>query len=158
MTWDEGREERNRRMIFVGNVHSNVTTGDLRRHIESAYRLTIAADDIVMARGYAFVTLASGADAARVIATGLPPLAGREIVVARRRPLRRSLRSIFLREQGWSVTEVAFSLGFADVSSFSRAFRRWTGVSPSQYAAGAEFVADDVRRERFDLRTSCRGG
>jgi AraC-like DNA-binding protein len=32
-----------------------------------------------------------------------------------------------------SVTEVAFLLGFADLSSFSRAFRRWTGQSPSAY-------------------------
>lgn len=51
---------------------------------------------------------------------------------------RRDLAIAYLREQGWSVTEVAFSLGFADVSSFSRAFRRWTGVSPSQYAARAD--------------------
>jgi AraC-like DNA-binding protein len=34
---------------------------------------------------------------------------------------------------GWSVTAVAFTLGFADTSSFSRAFRRWTGKSPSDY-------------------------
>jgi len=61
---------------------------------------------------------------------------------------RRDLAIAYLREQGWSVTEVAFSLGFADVSSFSRAFRRWTGVSPSQYAAGAESAADDVGREQ----------
>jgi len=61
---------------------------------------------------------------------------------------RRDLAIGYLGEQGWSVTEVAFSLGFADVSSFSRAFRRWTGVSPSQYAAGAESAADDIRHER----------
>jgi len=32
-----------------------------------------------------------------------------------------------------SVTEVAFLLGFSDLSSFSRAFRRWTGRSPSAH-------------------------
>jgi AraC-like DNA-binding protein len=57
---------------------------------------------------------------------------------------RRDLAIAYLREQGWSVTEVAFSLGFADVSSFSRAFRRWTGVSPSQYAARADVDPADA--------------
>jgi AraC-like DNA-binding protein len=32
-----------------------------------------------------------------------------------------------------SVSEVTYLLGFADVSSFSRAFRSWVGVSPSEY-------------------------
>lgn len=32
-----------------------------------------------------------------------------------------------------SVTEIAFLLGFADTGSFSRAFRRWAGLSPSAY-------------------------
>ncbi len=41
----------------------------------------------------------------------------------------------YLSESGWSITEIAFSLGFADMSSFSRAFRRWTGSSPTAYAA-----------------------
>jgi len=37
--------------------------------------------------------------------------------------------------EGWSVTETAFTLGFSDTSSFSRAFRRWTGVAPSEHGA-----------------------
>jgi AraC-like DNA-binding protein len=37
-------------------------------------------------------------------------------------------------EQGLhSVSEVTYLLGFADISSFSRAFRSWVGVSPSEY-------------------------
>src|SRR5262249_18021145 len=49
--------------------------------------------------------------------------------------VRRDLAIAYLGESGWSVTEVAFALGFADVGSFSRAFRRWTGVTPSVYAS-----------------------
>ncbi|MCY1062611.1 AraC family transcriptional regulator [Nannocystis sp. SCPEA4] len=32
-----------------------------------------------------------------------------------------------------TVTDIAFMLGFSDLSAFSRAFRRWTGASPSEY-------------------------
>jgi len=45
---------------------------------------------------------------------------------------RESARS-HLDEGHFSVTEIAFLLGFADTSSFSRAFRRWTGLSPRAY-------------------------
>jgi AraC-like DNA-binding protein len=38
-----------------------------------------------------------------------------------------------LQEEGLSVSEVAFRLGYNDVSNFSRAFRRWTGKSPSDF-------------------------
>jgi AraC-like DNA-binding protein len=30
-----------------------------------------------------------------------------------------------------SITEIAFLLGFADVSGFRRLYKRWTGVAPS---------------------------
>jgi AraC-like DNA-binding protein len=36
-------------------------------------------------------------------------------------------------DEGLELADVAFRLGFSDVSSFSRSFRRWTGVSPGRY-------------------------
>ncbi|EMB5810398.1 helix-turn-helix domain-containing protein, partial [Acinetobacter baumannii] len=37
------------------------------------------------------------------------------------------------KNTGHSVTEIAYILGFTDVSSFTRAFRRWTDLSPIHY-------------------------
>ncbi|WP_419534758.1 AraC family transcriptional regulator [Endozoicomonas sp.] len=38
------------------------------------------------------------------------------------------------------ITEVAHDLGFSDTASFSRAFKRWTGTSPTQYRKMKEVV------------------
>jgi len=38
-----------------------------------------------------------------------------------------------LRDIRWGVGEVGFTLGFANVAAFSRAFKRWSGMLPSQY-------------------------
>ncbi|MDF1763265.1 MAG: AraC family transcriptional regulator [Oleibacter sp.] len=47
------------------------------------------------------------------------------------------VRQKFAREYfargGESITELAHLLGFADSSAFAKAFRRWTGSSPSEY-------------------------
>jgi len=43
------------------------------------------------------------------------------------------LASAYLRDGRTTVSEVTFLLGFADTSSFARAFRRWTGTSPGEY-------------------------
>jgi len=40
----------------------------------------------------------------------------------------------YIEEGRLSVTDIAFVLGFADTSAFSRAFKRWTRLSPSAYA------------------------
>ncbi|WP_188007108.1 helix-turn-helix transcriptional regulator [Photobacterium damselae] len=39
---------------------------------------------------------------------------------------------VWLENSNISMTEVASRLGFSDLSTFSRAFKRWTGVCPSQ--------------------------
>ncbi|MDE1197583.1 MAG: AraC family transcriptional regulator [Pseudomonas sp.] len=46
---------------------------------------------------------------------------------------RQNLALQHMREPGTSLSEIAYLLGFADTSSFSRAFKRWTGMTPSQY-------------------------
>jgi AraC-like DNA-binding protein len=53
----------------------------------------------------------------------------REVLQDTRLDLARS----YLTEGRYSVTEIAFLLGFADSSGFARAFRRHTGVAPSSY-------------------------
>jgi AraC-like DNA-binding protein len=46
---------------------------------------------------------------------------------------RQELALQYIRQGLHSVSEVTYLLGFADISSFSRAFRSWVGVSPSEY-------------------------
>lgn len=49
------------------------------------------------------------------------------------RDTRRELAISHLRQPQCSITEIAFLLGFEDASAFARAFRSWTGVSPSTF-------------------------
>ncbi|MGH8461381.1 MAG: AraC family transcriptional regulator [Stenotrophobium sp.] len=46
---------------------------------------------------------------------------------------RSELAQQYLRESRASVCEVTFRLGFSDQSSFTRAFKRWTGLSPGEF-------------------------
>jgi len=49
--------------------------------------------------------------------------------------LRKSLSKSYLRETDLVLAEIAFLLGYSGISSFSDAFKRWTGDSPGQFRA-----------------------
>lgn len=46
---------------------------------------------------------------------------------------RSELARQYLAQPHYSVTQVAYLLGFSEPSNFARAFRRWTGHSPTQH-------------------------
>jgi AraC-like DNA-binding protein len=50
---------------------------------------------------------------------------------------RRARAMLLLRGPGPSVAEIADDLGYSDVANFTRAFRRWTGATPTAYRKGA---------------------
>lgn len=56
-----------------------------------------------------------------------------------------------LREPGSSVKQVSHALGFASSSAFYRAFKRWMGCSPSDYAAQQGSSANGQPSRPFDV-------
>jgi AraC-like DNA-binding protein len=49
------------------------------------------------------------------------------------RAAREELAIHYLVRSDLTLTEIAFNLGYSELSAFSRAFRSWTGVSPQRY-------------------------
>jgi AraC-like DNA-binding protein len=49
--------------------------------------------------------------------------------------LRADLAQRYLREPSLTISQIAWLLGFQDVSAFTHAFRRWTGMSPTRVRA-----------------------
>jgi AraC-like DNA-binding protein len=47
--------------------------------------------------------------------------------------VRRERSEAFLRSGDVAVAEVSWLVGFSEQSAFTRAFRRWTGRSPTEY-------------------------
>jgi AraC-like DNA-binding protein len=50
---------------------------------------------------------------------------------------RRRFSLNYLRDRKHTLTEIAYLLGYSEVSAFNRAFKRWTGSTPSDYRRGA---------------------
>ena len=46
---------------------------------------------------------------------------------------RKDLALRYIEDPHRSITDVAFTLGFSQQSAFTRAFKRWTGVNPTEY-------------------------
>jgi len=51
--------------------------------------------------------------------------------------LRDALALRYLKHSDLSLTEIAFLLGYAEISAFTHAFKRWRGVTPTAYRAAA---------------------
>ena len=49
---------------------------------------------------------------------------------------RKSMAETYLAQNEYSISEIAFFLGFSQISSFNRAFKRWYGENPSDYRNG----------------------
>jgi AraC-like DNA-binding protein len=56
--------------------------------------------------------------------------------------VRADLARQHLSESRLSISEIAFVLGFSDVSGFHRAFKRWTNQTPRAYRQGARRALD----------------
>jgi len=59
---------------------------------------------------------------------------------------RHALALAYLSAPQHSVSDITHLLGFSCGSSFTRAFRRWTGQSPSDWRAGTRFSAASLPR------------
>ena len=46
---------------------------------------------------------------------------------------RQTLAQGYMTQSSLTITEIAYLLGFADSSNFTRAFKRWTGQPPSKF-------------------------
>lgn len=46
---------------------------------------------------------------------------------------RKELAESYIQDDKLTLSEISFMLGFSEISSFSRAFKRWTGASPKAY-------------------------
>jgi AraC-like DNA-binding protein len=47
--------------------------------------------------------------------------------------VREELGRLYVSESKLPLAEVAYLLGYSELSTFLRAFRRWTGKTPSQF-------------------------
>jgi AraC-like DNA-binding protein len=55
--------------------------------------------------------------------------------------IRRAEATRLVVERQYSAMEIAFLLGYSDQAHFTRAFKRWTGLPPRNYAKAADGVA-----------------
>ena len=51
--------------------------------------------------------------------------------------VRQELAQSYLSDGSFSLTEITFLLGFSSPAAFSRAFKRWTGVTPQEFRGAA---------------------
>ena len=58
--------------------------------------------------------------------------------------VRFDLGKLYIKNSHYSLTEIAFQLGFSESSSFSRAFKNWAGCSPADYRKNLNFKSSPI--------------
>jgi len=51
-----------------------------------------------------------------------------------------------LQQTAMNLSQIADALGYADAANFTRAFKRWTGQSPSQYRNQESLPTTSIKR------------
>ena len=69
--------------------------------------------------------------------------------------MRRALAEHYLADEDLSISRIAWLVGYQEVSAFTNAFRRWTGLTPTQMRARStgRASAPRERRARLSART-----
>ena len=60
--------------------------------------------------------------------------------------VRKTLALNLLENEALALAEIAFSLGYSEVSAFNHAFRRWVGQSPGDYRRLRRFISNPPQR------------
>jgi AraC-like DNA-binding protein len=71
--------------------------------------------------------------------------------------LRSALAHRYLTDRSLTISEIAWLLGYAEIGAFTRAFQRWTGMTPSAARAGRQtsdhrLRVGRIRKPKSDLR------
>ena len=56
--------------------------------------------------------------------------------------LKTELAKKYLREDNYNITQIAYMLGYSTVHYFSRQFKKFTGMSPSQYTNSVKAIVN----------------
>ena len=63
--------------------------------------------------------------------------------------VRRTLALQYVRESNFTMAQIAWLLGYERSESFTHAFRRWAGQSPSQVRSAANAESVGGKRQNF---------
>jgi AraC-like DNA-binding protein len=63
--------------------------------------------------------------------------------------LKATLASHYLREKNLPISEIAWLLGYREISAFTHAFKRWTGMTPSKSRANGDLMPARRRSRRL---------